>query len=347
MKTLLLFLVAFFTTLASSTTNEDNVVKVRQVVVAMLENRAFDHMLGFMTRGGEFGDERVDGLNGTQCNLRNISDPSQGKVCVNDLALDNCPYDPNHSFQSTTERIFGCRWNVTKNTPCVNMTQTDGKNDMSGFVESAIRLGKDGVNEMSMWPPEKVPIITTLAKEYALFDRFFASHPGSTYPNRQFVLSGTAHGMTNTGDPVPAGGFPQKTVFRSFAENNMTWRMYYEDSLAWAIFMRDVQQATSKPNIQTMDQFYDDVANGNLPNFTFIEPRLNPNPNATGNKSYGLANHQHPTSSVREGERWMKNIYEAIRNGPQWESTLLIFTYVVLLLISPLHLHQARQTQIR
>ena len=113
--------------------------------------------------------------------------------------------------------------------------------------------------------------------------------------------------------------------------------MYYEDSLAWAIFMKDVQQATSKPNIQTMDQFYDDVANGNLPNFTFIEPRLNPNRNATGNKSYGLANHQHPTSSVREGERWMKNIYEAIRNGPQWESTLLIFTYVVFLFITPLH----------
>ena len=77
-------------TLASSATNEENVVKVTSVVVAMLENRAFDHMLGFMTRGGEFGDERVDGLNGTQCNLRNISDPSQGKVCVNDLALDNC-----------------------------------------------------------------------------------------------------------------------------------------------------------------------------------------------------------------------------------------------------------------
>ena len=45
-------------------------------------------------------------------------------------------------------------------------------------------------------------MLTTLAKEYALFDRFFASHPGSTYPNRQFVLSGTAHGMTDTGNEV-------------------------------------------------------------------------------------------------------------------------------------------------
>ena len=73
---------------------------------------------------------------------------------------------------------------------------------------------------MTMWPPEKVPIITTLAKEFALFDRFFAAHPCSTYPNRQFVLSGTAHGMTDTGNHVPHGGFPQKTVLRSIEETD-------------------------------------------------------------------------------------------------------------------------------
>ena len=43
--------------------------------------------------------------------------------------------------------------------------------------------------------------------------------------------------------------------------------------------------------------------------------------------TFGLANHQHPVASVREGERWMKNVYEALRNGPQWEQTLLLITY--------------------
>ena len=118
-------------------------------------------------------------------------------------ALEACPYDPNHSFKATTERVFGCVWNETKNTPCTNITSTIGNATMGGFVQNARSLGKDGKNEMAMWPPEKVPVITTLAKEYALFDRYFASHPGSTYPNRQFVLSGTAHGMTDTGNKVP------------------------------------------------------------------------------------------------------------------------------------------------
>jgi phospholipase C len=83
--------------------------EIENVVVIMLENRAFDHMLGYMSRGGEFGDVRVNGLrNGTDyCNLKNLSDPSQGKICVSDVGKDHVDYDPNHSFGSTTERIFG------------------------------------------------------------------------------------------------------------------------------------------------------------------------------------------------------------------------------------------------
>eukprot|EP00656_Telonema_subtile_P050841 TRINITY_DN6691_c0_g1_i5.p1 TRINITY_DN6691_c0_g1~~TRINITY_DN6691_c0_g1_i5.p1 ORF type:complete len:389 (-),score=83.75 TRINITY_DN6691_c0_g1_i5:47-1213(-) len=198
---------------------------------------------------------------------------------------------------------------------------------MSGFVDSSRHEGHDGVNEMTMWPPEKVPIITTLAKEYALFDRWFASHPGSTYPNRQFVLSCTAHGMTDTGNQVPPGGFPQKTVLRSYEEAGLSWNMYYEDSLAWAIFLGDVQRNSSKPHLKDMSEFFKDAAAGTLANFTFIEPRISPNPNASHLPSYGLANHQHPTASVQEGERWMKNIYESVRNGPKWNNTLLILTY--------------------
>jgi len=133
--------------------------------------------------------------------------------------------------------------------------------------------------------------------------------------------------MTDTGNKVPKGGFPQKTVLRSFEEAGLSWKMYYEGSLAWAIFMADVQRTKSKPNIQDMSNFYADAANGALPNFTFIEPRISPDKKAAHLPSYGLANHQHPTASVQEGERWMKNVYEALRGGPAWNRTLFIITY--------------------
>jgi phospholipase C len=308
--------------------------EIENVVVMMLENRAFDHMLGYMQRGGPFGDTRVDGIaaDGEYCNPLNVSDLSRGQICVNDTAQDHCAYDPDHSFAATTERIFGCTIDVTAGTPCTNFSQNDGNATMIGFVAGARsevgRHGKDdGANEMMMWPSEKVPVITTLAKEYALFDRFFASHPGSTYPNRQFVLSGTARGMTDTGNQVPKGGFPQKTVLRMFEEAGLDWRMYYEDSLAWAIFMTDVQNASSQPNIINMTNFYADAKSGDLANFTFLEPRIAPSRKKVTDPTYGLANHQHPTSSVREGERWIKNVYEALRNGPRWNNTLLIVTY--------------------
>lgn len=253
-------------------------------------------------------------------------------VCVNDKALDNCPYDPNHAHSATIERIFGCRYctlppchgREDDRSPCSAHDSTETPAKMTGFAQSAVWNGRDGENEMSMWPPEKVPIITTLAKNFALFDRFFCSHPGPTYPNRQFVHSGTAHGQTN--DEVPRAGFPQKTIFRQVEEAGLEWKMYYEDSMAWAIFLQDLRRDKAKPQIQDMDRFYEDAAAGSLPAYSFIEPRISTR-RESSRRSYGMANHQHPVASVREGERLMKDVYEAVRNGPQWNSTLLIITY--------------------
>ena len=109
-----------------------------------------------MSLGGPCGDTRVDGLRGDECNDKNLTDSNvmpptacnmpatdklcqQGRFCVNDEAQDHCPYDPNHSFSSTTERIFGCEWGKTPHTPCTVTTMVNGSNDMSGFVASARR----------------------------------------------------------------------------------------------------------------------------------------------------------------------------------------------------------------
>lgn len=98
----------------------------------------------------------------------------------------------------------------------------------------------------------------------------------------------------------------------------MTWRVYYEDSMAWAGFNADLRRPEAKAFIRPMSEFYEDALNGTLPAFAFIEPRIASKPNATHEPSFGLANHQHPTASVLEGERLMKNTYEALRHGPAW-----------------------------
>lgn len=84
--------------------------------------------------------------------------------------------------------------------------------------------------------------------------------------------------------------------------------MFYEDSLAWAIFLDDLRRNESKANLNLMGDFYGKAANGTLPSYSFIEPRIAAAKERTTDPSFGLANHQHPTASVREGERLMKNV---------------------------------------
>lgn len=63
-----------------------------------------------------------------------------------------------------------------------------------------------------------------------------------------------------------------------------------------------------------MDTFYNDAENGTLPTFSFINPRWTAEYNASA-KDFGLINSQHPVASVLEGERLIKNVYEAVRSG--------------------------------
>lgn len=108
----------------------------------MMENRSYDHMLGWMKQGGEYGNPEVNGLTGNECNYKDPFLPFLGKVCISPDAPDNSLYDPSHSHESTTERIFGCKYSLNikdKNikNPCVNHASSEGDANMGGFVMAA------------------------------------------------------------------------------------------------------------------------------------------------------------------------------------------------------------------
>lgn len=102
----------------------------------------------------------------------------------------------------------------------------------SGFAE--YQAGSpDYCGVLQMFAPEKLPIITTLAQEFAIFDNFFASHPGPTWPNRLFCLTGTSAGCTETGvyyQNTTLRPYPQPTLFDSFANAGLSWKNYYNDT---------------------------------------------------------------------------------------------------------------------
>ena len=120
----------------------------------MEENRSFDHMLGWMKRGGPNGDPRVNGLTGRECNYLNLTNKAAGQVCVNDQARDKCPYDPDHAFESTTERIFGCKYQAKDDpkgdphNPCINHGSVHGSPAMSGFAYAARRARRSSAEHL-------------------------------------------------------------------------------------------------------------------------------------------------------------------------------------------------------
>lgn len=284
--------------------------KIKHVIVLMEENRSFDHMFGWYPG--------VNGLKGDECNLVNSSQPAKAtnSVCVNKVSPLVAPCDPDHGTPATSFKIFGAAEFASNK--LVNPT-------MSGFVEWEDRRGNKKTNYcdvMAMLTPNHVPIITSLASEFAVFDRFFASHPGPTWPNRLFYHSATSAGDTETGtwfNNTLGQFFPQPTFSDQVMKEGLTWRHYYNDT-PWEVFITSF--AHNPENLVSMEQFYEDARTGNLPSYAFINPRSGFNLTLMQG-----SNDQHPDHDVALGELFMKDVYEALRASPQWNETLFVITY--------------------
>lgn len=188
---------------------------IETVVVLVQENRSFDHILGWF----KSLNPEIDGVNGSQFNLVSASDPNSTRVFFG----DNAPYvdpDPGHSIQAIYEQVFGKPWSSDDPTPEPTMT---------GFAENAEATEK-GMAEAVMrgFKPEAVPVFKELVEEFAICDRWFASVPASTQPNRLFVHSATSHGLTSNDTKKLICGLPQKTIFESLDESGFTFGIYYQ-----------------------------------------------------------------------------------------------------------------------
>ncbi len=133
---------------------------------------------------------------------------------------------------------------------------------------------------------------------------------------------GTSDGLTETSVWYKAQEgmlLPSKTFGEQLLELGHSYKMYYQDS-PWELFIRGILHRPQ--DLAAWDQFHADSKNGALPDWSFIWPRMGID-TLTGAGS----NDQHPDHDVALGEALMKEVYEALRNGPQWEDTLLLITY--------------------
>ena len=269
---------------------------IEHVVVLMFENRSFDHMLGCCQKIHSGLDGIPDGSARTNSDgVRAYSQaPGAARTLVN---------DPKHELENVLAQLA---------------------DQNGGFV-------RDYGHEYPNSPPaeraevmkyhdlDTLPALHKLARFFMVCDRWFASVPGPTWPNRLFAMSGTSLGRVK----MPSGimnldlhWYDQATVFDRLNERNQSWKVYFGDVPLSLLLVHQWEPQNAARHCP-MTAFFADAAGppDQFPSFAWIEPSyLDPH-----------ANDDHPPHDVFEGEALLASVYNALRaNEALWQSTLLV-----------------------
>jgi phospholipase C len=273
---------------------------LKHIVVLMMENRSFDHMLGFM---------KVPGLDGLTGNETNPDSTGQAQsVQPTAAAQSELDPDPDHSWPGVNTQIFG------------NPQGTDdGSPKMQGFIKSYFTKMQNvnhSRNIMNCFSPDNLPVLTYLAQQYAVCDRWFSSLPGPTVPNRLFAHFGTSFANVDNSMKFGDNG---KSIYSRLMNAGYSAKIYYFDEQSASIGFTFLLQ-NQPQTMGTYNDFLSDCANSNLPNYSFVEPNYSDHNNL-------LASDQHPDHNVIAGENFIGDVYNHIRQSALWENTLLLIVY--------------------
>ncbi len=283
--------------------------KTQHVIVFMLENRSFDHLLGALNHPNQF-----EGIPPNAFNL----DSKKVKHFAK-LASDHLFHaDPNHGHEEVMRQVY------ENPRPPEPYYATNG-----GFVMShEARLQKKGINlkhcgeVMQHYDPDAMmPVLADLAKKFVLFDHWFCSVPGQTWPNRHFTHAGTSFGMAdNIWWKAPSSG---PTIFGRLMDAKKDW-IVYADGMTTTWFFSEVWRPSTRARFKPVRRLLDDIAADQLPNYAFVDP------DHFGSNSYS----QHPSRNIRNArdffdcERMIHTIYTALAARPDvFEKTVFLITY--------------------
>src|SRR2546427_692745 len=279
--------------------------RIKHIIVLMMENRSFDHLLGLLMdeipdlRGVHVGDwTNVD-------DKGSVHPPAAGAAYQgHSLAA------PPHDFGGVHQQIYA---HPGQPTP-------QPQPDMQGFAATYGRAGGNPANVMKCFSPQRLPTIRALAKNYLVCDNWFASLPGPTNPNRAFAHFGTSFGRVDNG-PVwftRVNRRQEKGIYGRLRDHGKTAKIYYYNQQSGTIAMTFLPSSY----FGLSRDFVNDCRNNALPDYAFIEPPYVDQDDGT------LAADHHPDSFVLAGDRFIRNVYEAIRSCDEvWRSTLLLIVW--------------------
>jgi phospholipase C len=330
---------------------------VDHVVVLALENRSFDHLLGFAPHPDPAFDGLLSGGPYTNPPWRGGGPP----IPATPDAKRVLPVDPDHSHDAVMQQL-----QLQGLGPARRPT-------MQGFVASYEEKGRGlapprfegllgplanwwvrrkaaanpipdrGREIMRCQPHAHVAALTTLALQFGVCSKWFSSVPGETWPNRNFMHAATSDGTVDNDIRFYFDG----TVFDQLERNRKTWRIYYDDTpQVWAF--RKLWEGERLGNWFPFPDFARHVEQGELPHYSFIEPNHRPPVHLPWTPGSGPehSNNQHPGNNLipndaydahddhgdggdfERGEQLIATVYETLRSNPAlFERTLLLITY--------------------
>ena len=202
-------------------------------VVLMMENRSFDHYLGWLP-----------GADGRQAGLT-YTDEEGRSESTRRFAPDfqGCDHpDPSHSWTGGRQQFNGGR--------------------MDGFLR-----GRNDEFALSYYVKEDLGFISHAAAASTAYDRFFCSLLGPTFPNREYMHAAQSYGRKDNALPVDEGGFPDNTIFAAMLAKGLTARYYFNDLPAGGLWGIPGLQRSAR-----VEEYYARAASGTLPNLCFVDP---------------------------------------------------------------------------
>jgi len=271
------------------------------VVVVMMENRSFDHFLGWLP-----------GADGRQSGLA-YANPAGTVYPTYDLAPDyqGCGYgDPDHSWQGGVVQL------------------NSGKAD--GWLRTPAGRRADDTFPIGYYTSDALPVLGALARSYSTLYRYFASILAETYPNRIYAHAAQTDRDVNT---LAISQLP--TIWDRLAAADVQGHYYFNDLPILALW------GTKYPSImRPFAAFLSDAAAGTLPSVSFVDPSFNgadvgtptsvpPSPGDVigSGEGDGTSGDDHPHGDIRAGETFLSQVYEAVRNSPAWARTVLVINF--------------------
>jgi len=259
------------------------------VVVVMMENRSFDHFYGWMA-----------GANGQQAGL-SYTDSAGVSHPTHSLPPDyqGCGFlDPGHSYSDGRVQYH----NGACDGFLFDGSDSDPSNGKPNQANDIFAIGYYGQSDL--------PFLGAAGPAFTLLDNYFCGIMAETYPNRFYMHAAQTDRLMNN---MTTSTLP--TIWDRLQAKGLSARYYFNDLPFLALW------GTKYVNIsKPFSQFLADAQAGTLPNVAYVDPGF-------AGETTDDSNDDHPHADIRDGEAFLNQIYDAVRNSPNWSKTVLIINF--------------------